>query len=363
MKNFKIGTIEAICLIVIVTITHTLLSLPKTILGVSGSASFINIIFITILMIFITLFIVKLFKKFDTSDILDISKYLGGSIFQKIIGTIFILYLLFISAILLRSIAENLKLIYFQDMNISAICIVFIIAISLVNRLHFKNVIKCNMLITIFISISIIMIFILSISKFNLNRIYPILGNGTNSIFISGLGNIFAFGSVFYLYFLIPILKKPSSFKKISIISLILTSIFLLISIASLLFIFPQIVSEEGSMPIYLATREISLGRFINRADALFVLIWILAILSYLSVLIAHSLNIFKKITNIQDTKPLAFCFGEILLAACLIPENISQIKFAEDTIYKYSAIIIAFGVCILILILANIKKRRKSNV
>lgn len=364
MKSSKIGIIEALCIIIIATITHCLLSLPKSILSVSGSASIINIIFITILMIFITLFIAKLFKKFDTSDILDICEFLGGNIFQKIIGTLFILFLLFVSAILLRSIAENLKLIYFQQMNISVICIVFVIAISLVNRLNFKNVIKCNMLITIFIGISIFLIFLLSASKFNLNRIFPILGNGVDSIFVSGLGNIFAFGSIFYLYFLIPMLKEPSDFRKIGITSIILISIFILISIASLLFIFPQIVSSEGSMPIYLATREISLGRFINRADALFVLIWILAILSYLSILIAFVLNIFKKITNTKDTKPLSFCFGGLLLAVALIPQNVSQIKFAESTIYKYCVIIITFIICISILILANIKKRRnKSNV
>ena len=51
MNHSKIGTFEAITLILSVIIVHTVLSLPKTLLNSTNSATFINLIYVSILAI------------------------------------------------------------------------------------------------------------------------------------------------------------------------------------------------------------------------------------------------------------------------------------------------------------------------
>ena len=74
MHTSKIGTMEAIMILLTIVVTHTVLSLPKTLLSVTKSATVINIIYISILALLLVIFIVRLFKKFPGMDLLDISE-------------------------------------------------------------------------------------------------------------------------------------------------------------------------------------------------------------------------------------------------------------------------------------------------
>jgi len=72
MTKSKIGTTEAIMLVLTIIITHTISSLPREILVSTKSATIINLIFVSILAILFSYLIVKLMKNFGGSDIIDI---------------------------------------------------------------------------------------------------------------------------------------------------------------------------------------------------------------------------------------------------------------------------------------------------
>ena len=77
MNVHKIGTIEAIALICIVTINHIIMNIPETIIKSTGSSAWLNVIFISIAAICFTLLICMLFKSFSGKDILDVCDFLG----------------------------------------------------------------------------------------------------------------------------------------------------------------------------------------------------------------------------------------------------------------------------------------------
>ena len=92
MSNQKIGTVEAIMMILAIVVSHTLLYLPKNILSFMKSASILNIIYVSIFAILIAYLIYRLLRNFPGLDIIDISEFVGGKLFKNIIGIIFILY-------------------------------------------------------------------------------------------------------------------------------------------------------------------------------------------------------------------------------------------------------------------------------
>ena len=130
---------------------------------------------------------------------------------------------------LLRNFCEGLKVIYYPFTNIIYIILLFIIAIAITNKLGFNSTIKTTALIFPFIMLSIILLFVGNLKNFSFEKLFPILGDGFKSTFILGLSNIGAFSGISYLYFLPPLLKDPSKFKKISILSIILSDDFSLL--------------------------------------------------------------------------------------------------------------------------------------
>ena len=363
MTKSKIGTIEAIMLVLTIIVTHTISSLPREILVSCKSATIINLIFVSTIAILFSYLVVRLMKNFAGSDIIDISEYLGGKVFKNIVGIIFILYFLVSSSILLRNFCESLKIIYYPMTNIVFIIALFILAICTANRLDFNASLKTNLLIIPLVLVSMVFLFFANMNKFVPQRIFPIFGDGLYNTFILGLGNLAAFGGITFLYFLPPYLKQPEKMKKIALISIGISAIYLILCVSTLLFMFSFFINTNEITPLYNATRYIEFGAFFQRLESIFLLIWILAFACYLSITSKFAMGIFKKLTNIETKKPLIDIFGILILGISLIPKNYAISDKFETEIYPYLILGITFFLGISILILANLLKKKQKNI
>lgn len=361
-SNNKIGFMEALSVLLIVVFAHLILLLPKIIIEDQGTSSIINIIYVTLLALFAIYVLNLLYKKFKGMDILDVSGFLFGNKFKFLIGLIYIAHAIFIASLLLRNTAENLKTTYFQNTPTPYIAFFMLVGVAYVNRFSLKTIIKCNLIIVPLIAVSFIALFVLSSENFVFERVFPVMGYGAKKIFLTGSANIFCFGNIFFLLFLMPYLKDYNQFKKLSYTSVLLSAFFLFITILGILLVFPINVASTSNIPLYMQTRTLTFGKLLQRLDALFILIWDLNILSYLSIIVGFAVSIFKKISNIQDSKTISYTFVAILLGATLTYRNIIETRLLDSNWYKNFTLIIVFGIGFLVLLLANIKKFRNEK-
>ena len=362
MSNSKIGTVEAIFIILAIAISHSTLSLPRNLISQTKSGTIINIIFITIIAIVFSYLIFRLMKNFAGSDIVDIAEFVGGKTVKNIIGFIFIAHFMICSSMLLRNFCESLQLVYFQMTDIIFIILLFIIAMCICSSLSSNATFKANLIILPIALISIIIIFLANFKSFDPQKMFPILGDGIYNTFFVGLLNLVSFEGILALYFLPPYLKEPQKFKKIGIISMVATGFYLLLCVSIILFIFPAFTNINEVMPLYSAARYISFGTFLQRLEAFFMLIWIITFLSFICIACKFSVSIFQKITKAKDSKPLINVFGLLMLGISLLPKNLAYTTFFESKIYVYSTIALSFILGIGILIIANIKKRSENR-
>lgn len=145
---------------------------------------------------------------------------------------------------------------------------------------------------------------------------------------------------------------------------MIITSLYLFLSVTTLLFSFADVLSINEISPIYLLIRGAYWGQFIQRPDAIFFLGWILCFMSYISITIMFIIRIFQKIGNLHTHSPLRYLAASLLFIMAMLPKSMVEIRFIENIIFKYFTLILLFGVCLIILILANIKynKNYKSH-
>lgn len=363
MSKDKTNFIESVFLIIIVMISHTILDLPNTIITSTSSSAPINVIYITILALIFFLIVSKLFAPFETNDIIDIAEYVGGSILKKIVAVVYTLHIIFISGIFILSFADTIKTIYLQDVPAWVICLVFILVAVIANLYGFNNISKVNYILMPFILLSVLVIFLALASDFVPQRIFPILGYGADKTFLFGTGNIFAFGEIILLFLIKPQLKDPKSSKKIGIYSILISGLFLFLTVTTLLLLYPFSTGGKGVLSIYIMTRSIQFGRFFQRADALFILIWVLTFFSYLSVVISYILKINQKTTVVKKNAVCTYIIAIAIFIVTLIPQDIVQIRFAENVIYKYSTLIIVFVLSFIIVLLGYFKKRKEKGI
>ncbi len=135
---------------------------------------------------------------------------------------------------------------------------------------------------------------------------------------------------------------------------------YLLLGVIALLFSIPSIVEINNTLSIYILARNVSFGDFIQRIDAVFILIWVMSIFSYLAIVVYFILNTFKRVVNIKHEKSMIYSFSAILFIIAMLPRNISDTTYFESTFYKYVSIFFVFFVCSIILLFAYIKKKRE---
>lgn len=363
MEKDKLSNISAILILSIIMINKLILNVPYFIIKEVGSGTIINLIYIGIIDYVFLLIILKLFKKFNTHDLIDIAEFLGGKPLKTIISIITILLFLLAAFITILDFSNVLHTIYFSNFDMIYILLFFITGIIIANLLGLNSIIGFSSFISFFAIASIMITFINTSSNFSINNFTPILGKNLNTTFLNGLVNTFTMYIIVYIYFLKPLLNKPEDFEKVSKKSFIVSFIILIITSISMMSLFSGNANTEPINSLFLLARQIEFGNFLQRIDALFIFIWILTIFAYLSFTIYMILKIFKKLLNIEDEKMLTYPICSILLGLTLIPINISTIHFIEKNIYSYSIIIYIFGIAFFTLLFGYIKKMKGKEI
>lgn len=361
MKN-KLTTREAISIICIISLCQLIINTPKIIINSCGSGTIINILYISLIALITCIIFSKLIKNFPSDDIIDISEKVGGNFFKFIIALLFIAFFILLILIAIADFSYLLKCIYFQNAPLTFILIFFILA-TLFANLSGLNAIKkaCTIIIPILIY-TFIIIFIKSIPNIALDDFTPILGYSYNSTFKNGLSNIFFFNFIIIYLFIMPLLKKKNDINKIIFTSFSINTLILILSIVSLIGVFTAHINSSNINALYFLTRTIKLSNFIEQVDAIYVFIWILSLMAYISVLLFLITHILNKLFHFKDQRQLSYPMLSIIIGLSLIFTNLSKITFLQEIIFKFSAIIITFGICLFILILGNIKTKSKRR-
>ena len=361
MENTRIGKPEAIALILTIMVNHAILNISKAILSSSQSSALLNTIYISIVALILSYIIYFLLNKFPTFDILDISNFLGGKVLKLIVGILFFTYFIFFSATLLKDFVYALQIIYYPNTNTFFIIIIFLIATVFVCNLKYDAIYRSNLLTIPFVIISMLILLLGNIGDFTFKNIFPILGNGINETFLYGLSNLFAFQGLLYILFLPPNLKDVTEFKKITFISILLSALYLIVSVAIIFLLFDIEVSNTLLMPLYSAARYIEFGSFFQRLDSVFILTWIISFVSYLSITINICCNILRKVTPIKSSKLFTILISIMMLVVTFFSPTQAVSTFFTEVVYKYAFFII-IGVSITILFTAFLFKKCKSN-
>ena len=247
--------------------------------------------------------------------------------------------------------------------NTFFVILLFIIAIAITDKLEFTATLKTNLIIVPIALLSMIFLFGSNLKNFSFNRVFPIMGTGFVNTFILGIGNIYAFSGIAFLYFLPPLLKKPENFKKVSIGACILFAIYLILTVSIILFMFSYFINTDEILPLYVVARYIEIGTFFVFLESIFLLIWMIIFACYLSIVVRFCMLIFKKITNIKQIKALSYPFAILVLSIALIPNTYASAKQYEATVYPYIILGLDYIFCILLLIFANLKRRKERKV
>lgn len=134
MKD-KLGKLEAISLIIIITATGIILNIPEYLVDLTGTGTITNILYIALIGLILCFIIYKLLKNFPSMDILDITESLGGNFLKFIISAIFIIFFILSTVLAISNFTYLIKSLYFSNYP-TLFILLFFIAVILFSNLR-----------------------------------------------------------------------------------------------------------------------------------------------------------------------------------------------------------------------------------
>ena len=124
-------------------------------------------------------------------------------------------------------------------------------------------------------------------------------------------------------------------------------------------------VTNTLLIPLYSSVTFIEFGTFFQRLDSIFILIWIISFVSYISIIINTCCHIVKKTTTIKSSKFICTVIAFFMLIVTSFSKTYAVSTFLTEIVYKYSFFII-LGISIAVLLVAVIfknSKKKKLNI
>lgn len=362
-QTLTFGRKEATTLIINMICTKIFLNFTRVSAEIGGNASWLLVIYISALAFTGFFIISSLYKNFEGKDILDIGEHCFGNTGRIGVGMIVCLFLLFINSLVLREFAENMKTISLTTSPISFVILIFMTCMVVAAYFGIEAIVRLHAILVPIIAFGYVLIVVAVLPEIDMINIFPILGNGMGNIFGKGFFFLSSFSEFIILFLIAPFIKDNSYLKKIGYSALAFSGLFLLIGAFVYICAIPYPTGTESFLPIYQLARLINYGRYVQRIESIFVVIWAAAAFLYLASNFFFIVYVFKKAFKLEYYKPLILPFAVLAFTISLLPGNLMDVVALETVFFSKFAWAITFGMTIGLLLIGRYMKKKVKMV
>jgi len=355
-QKTTIGNFEAACILLNLLSTKIILDFPRTASEDAGSAAWLMILLDSAVVYLLFLIITRLYRKFAGKDLLEVSEKAFGETGRIIFGIIYLAQFMYVTSIILRQFAEDIKVISLANTPVSIIILMFSAGMVVGAWLGLEAISRLHVLAIPIMAAAFVLILLFNIPRYDISRLSPWLGLGIETLAVKGIINLSYFSELAALFFLMPFLKKKTSYGEIGRYGVFFSGLFLVLSTLCYLMVYQYPTSTEFFLPVYQMARSIKIGRFFTRIESAFILIWASCAFLYLSACLYFITYIFQRAFSLKYRKPLIAPFIILVFTLSMVPENLYSALQAEMQIYRTFSWIITFVLPLILLAAASIR-------
>lgn len=329
MKNkFTIGKREFIMLFINLYCVKLLFTFPKKMIVNSGNAAWIQVIYISIVMICLYYLIIKAYQICGSKNIIEIAENLGGNFIKIPIGLLIIIMLFFNLASIMRGYPDMVKLVLLPNTPTEFVLLIFALVIAIETYFGIESIIRIHFIFIPVIIAILSIFFVLLLPHVKLYNIFPIFGKGIKNIFTSGITSLDFFNDILVFNLLLPYSKNLKEAEDAGRKSIIISGgiAFIIVLMYCLIYPFPS--SEKFIIPIYQIARLVGVGDFFQRFEAFFEFIWSFSVMLYSAVYLSVICMTIKQTFNLKRYKPIIFPITSAVTILSFEGKNINSILF-----------------------------------
>ncbi len=361
IREGRLGVFEAVTLLFWPIMGKIFLSYASGIIKENTSAAWIAVFLgcLAALILFLPLY--ALMKRFPGEDMVSIGVKSAGPFLGNLLTAVIVIFIFFGAAVTLRQIAETIIGTALPQMPLLALILAFAVIMGLGAYWGLEATARIAAITTPFLIILLVGLLLMQLGNMNINYLAPLGGPGIGKLALNGFMRSSILSELVLLVFLAPALPRQKTgavgFYLIGLSVIFLTGVMIIGQS-----IFPPPVAAENTFPFYEIARSIYFGRFFQRVEYIFIIIWITITLFSMIVRFYFAVTGMAKIFKMPYYQPLIGMAVLGTLGLALLFPSYNSTVWWDNLIRGRWAWAPAFGIPLLIYLITLLRGKRGTE-
>jgi spore germination protein (amino acid permease) len=360
IKAGSFGPAEAIILLAISNIARIFLPYPRRLLEIGASASWMTPLggLIAVLIGFYLMYLVL--RKNPGQTVIEITEQAFGPVVGTFLNLVTVGFFIAVGALFAREFAEALIIAALPNVPISAISIAYLSMGVLGAYLGIEALARTARLSYTYIFGGILLLLLALIPWWGTGDVFPLFGNGPIKIFGQGTYSTAGITEIIFAALIIQSMGGVERFRLVGYRSMLLGFATLIVILLVTNLTFHWDTMAENTLPFYRLARNIYLGRFFQRVESVFVIIWSVVAFIKIAITLYGASFALTRTLKLPDYRPLLWPLVIIMFILSILPPDLpTAIKLDNDWLRTYALIP---NYLLSLLILAAFRLRRRGS-
>lgn len=360
LEKGKVSSRQGILLLTFTVVVSTaVLIVPAITAATAGRDGWISILVVaTVYGLLVAMAIVKLGNMFPDKTIVEYSQIILGPFLGKIIGAVYILWYIHLNSIVVREFGDFLLTSFMPETPLIAFIIILLILGAWATKAGLEVICRANEFIFPLFTLSIVAVFVLALQESNFSNLLPVMEDGIKPVLRGGLAPMAWRGEIIFVSMLLPYIGDLDNAGKYLAYSTIFIGFILTLVTLSTTAVIGEL-TKYLTFPFFELARCITIGRFIERMEALILVMWVAGVTIKVATFFYVAALGTGQLFGLSDYRPTVLPIGLLLAVWSLeLFENSSQvITWLSEVLHPY-AFVIELGIPLFLLVVALIAKK-----
>ncbi len=344
MTKEQIGSAEATFLMVALLSAKAFLTMPRYMMLDGTTAAWIEVILTSLVATLGWAGIVLFMRRFPGRSLIQAVEEVLGPYLAFPVQIVYVGIFVWVTVVVVRQFAETVLTVILPVTPISIIVTALIGVAAYTCYLGIEAVARVARYFVpiVFILVLLLMLLVLPAGA-RLARIFPLLGPGLGPLLWRSIPRSSLYLELLLLPILLPSLKEPQKMARIGYEAILWTALLWLVVVLVFELVFPFPAGAYNPFPLLALARLISIGRFIQRVESLFIFAWIFAAAAKLAASLLAAILAYAQTFRLRTYRPLTFPFAVLVIALAFVPDNLVAAMRDDREVLRLYGFIPAF--------------------
>ncbi|GGG13417.1 GerAB/ArcD/ProY family transporter [Paenibacillus abyssi] len=342
MRIHHIGAREAAAIGIIFVITKIFLPFQRSMAEIGGTAGWI-IVLIAVLFCPLCWWAIRGVIKNGSkgSTLITATEEILGTFLGSVVNFAYFGFFFMITFIVLREFSEILVTDILPRTPLRIILLTLLIPVAAIAHSGIETLGRiCWLTVGLIVASVVIMLIGGLMTHTEPHALSPFWGTGKSRVLTMGVVKSSLFSELLVFGFLMPRMRKAKEWGKAAWWCIAVSSVILFCTTIVYLYIFPYPSATRINVPLLEISRIIILGRWIQRVESIFLVVWLISIVIKLSVALYCTAATLSQMMRLPKHQPLVFPLAISIYSFAMLPPSVmTAVMWDRDLLRTYGSI------------------------